>query len=178
MGKEDLDIHNSHSKIEQEESNGSIQTQPEVCVSSAKKKSVTGSNEKDLKQDEPSLFEKRTEQSSLLAQSLISSNGPLTYPKPTIKSENPLDPKSLKTTWVRRARNTKESHSETIMLDIEDRRKPIQSEDPRPLKRQAMSNDEALNLIQMVVAGDQPHANHHELHKLELPWIGETACSS
>ena len=67
MGKEDLDIHNSHSKIEQEESNDSIQTQHEVCVSSAKKKSVTGSNEKDLKQDEPSLFEKRTEQSSLLA---------------------------------------------------------------------------------------------------------------
>ena len=41
------------------------------------------------------------------------------------------------------------------MLDIKDRRKPIQSEDPRPLKRQAMSNDEALNLIQTAVAGDQ-----------------------
>ena len=70
------------------------------------------------------MIEKRAEQSLLLAQPLIFSNGPLMDTKPTVKSENPLDPKSLKTTWVRRARNTKESPSETIMLDIEDRRKP------------------------------------------------------
>ena len=103
------------------------------------------------------MIEKRAEQSLLLAQPLIFSNGPLTDAKPTVKSENPLDPKSLKITWVRRDRNTKESPSGTIMQDIEDRRKPTQSEDPHPLKRQAMSNDEVLNLIPMAVAGDQPH---------------------
>ena len=139
-----------------EESNISIQTHSEVLVPSTIKRSITNSNEKDLKQEEPSLIEKQAEQSLLLAQPLIFSNGPLTDTKPTVKSKNPLDPKSLKITWVRRARNTKESPSETIMQDIKDRRKLTQSEDPHPLKRQAMSNDEVLNLIPMAVAGDQP----------------------
>ena len=81
------------------------------------------------------MIEKRTKQSCLVAQPLILSNGPLTDPKPIMKSEKPLDPMSLKPTWVKRAHNIKETHSETIMLDSEDRRKPIQSEDFRPLKR-------------------------------------------
>ena len=118
------------------------------------KRSIINSNEKELKREEPSLIEKRAEQSLLLAQPLISSKGPLTNTKPTVKLENPLDPKSFKTTWVRKARNTKENPSKTIMLDIEDRRKPTQSEDPRPLKRQAVNNDEVLNLIPTAVAGN------------------------
>lgn len=73
-----------------------------------------------------------------------------------MKTDNPLDPRSHKTTWVRRARNTKEGPSETIMLDIEDCRKPTQSKDPRPLKRQTVSNDEVFNFTSTAMGGDQP----------------------
>ena len=94
---------------------------------------------------------------------------------PTAKSVKPLDPKPLKITWVRKARNIIESPSETIMLDIEKGRRPTLSEDSRPLKRQAVINEEAFNLKQrwLVIS----HVDHHELHKLELLWIGETRCS-
>ena len=92
----------------------------------------------------------------MVAQPLTSSNGPSPDPKPTRNAEKPLDQTTLKSTWVRRARNINETHSETIMLDSEDRRKPIQSEDLRPLKRQAVSNDDVPNLTQTAMAGNQP----------------------
>ena len=140
-----------------EESYGFTQSQFERCVSRAIKQPIINKNEKDLKNKEPNLIEKRKEQPCLVAQPLILSNGPLPDPKPIRKSEKPLDPTTLKSTWVRRARNINETHSESIMIDSEERRQPIQPEDVRPLKHLAVSNDEVPNLTQTAVAGNQSH---------------------
>ena len=135
---------------------GSIQTSFGGFVPSVIKETTISSKEKGLKHEDLSLINKWAEQSLLLAQPLIHSKGPLTDTKPTAKSVKPLDPKPLKITWVRKARNIIESPSETIMLDIEKGWRPTLSEDSRPLKRQAVINEEAFNLIPTAVAGDQP----------------------
>ena len=135
---------------------GSIQTSFGGFVPSVIKETTISSKEKGLKHEDLSLINKWAEQSLLLAQPLIHSKGPLKDTKPTAKSVKPLDPKPLKITWVRKARNIIESPSETIMLDIEKGRRPTLSEDSRPLKRQAVINEEAFNLIPTAVAGDQP----------------------
>ena len=135
---------------------GSIQTSFGGFVPSVIKETTISSKEKGLKHEDLSLINKWAEQSLLLAQPLIHSKGPLTDTKPTAKSVKPLDPKPLKITWVRKARNIIESPSETIMLDIEKGRRPTLSEDSLPLKRQAVINEEAFNLIPTAVADDQP----------------------
>ncbi|KAL0009205.1 hypothetical protein SO802_010707 [Lithocarpus litseifolius] len=114
-------------------------------------KSINSSKDKELKREEPGVIEKRAEQSALLAQPFLTGNGPHSDIKPTVKLENPLDPKLLKSTWVRRARNTKESPRETIMIEAENRREPTQTEDLRTSKRQAVCNDEALDLTPTMV---------------------------
>ena len=86
--------------------------------------SLNSSKEKELKREELGVIEKQAEQPISLTQPFLASIGPPMDTKPTIKPENPHDPKPLKSTRVRRARNTKESPSETIVLDAKERREP------------------------------------------------------
>lgn len=136
-------------------SNGAITSHYDESVQNAFMSSGNSQNGPNIRRDEFIQEEKRIEAESATKPDTIR-DGPVNNNKPIDQKDDKPNPKPLKTTWVRLARDIKSKPNEACMFEAESKREPRQIKDPRPTKNQAVRNDETPTPSTTVVAGVQP----------------------